>query len=207
MKLVGKLLIAMPNLDKGTFKRSVIVVCEQEETGTTGIVINKPSDRLSLADLLEGVSPALKKRQELEIRSKVAIDDVQVEPRPEPMPDGYVYDGGPVENARGFVLFAEDGTPALPTTRSIKNGIAFTSTQQVLLRIARHQSPSEYLVCVGRCGWEPGQLENEISKNYWLTGEVSKSILFHTPEEDKWSEAVKTLGFKPENLSISAGRA
>ena len=202
MELTGKLLIAMPNLDEGNFRRSVILVCEQDHTGSKGFIINRINEQVDLRTLLSLVrsstlQTATTAKNEQSFSNDDSVEDSQ----------GPVYYGGPAESARGFVLYAIEDTPDFPTTFRITDTIAYTSTQKILARISQKKSPTKFLACVGRCVWEPNQLEKEISANRWLIGDLSHHLLFDVTIDEKWSEAVKALGFRPENLSFSSGRA
>jgi putative transcriptional regulator len=63
------------------------------------------------------------------------------------------------------------------------------------------------MLALGYAGWGPGQLEDEIAANGWLTCDARSDILFGRANEHKWTAALKTMGIDPLILSASAGRA
>jgi putative transcriptional regulator len=82
-----------------------------------------------------------------------------------------------------------------------------TATLDVLEDIAHGTGPRQSLLALGYAGWGPGQLEDEIRENGWLTSEASSEILFELPNDEKWSAALRTLGVDALTLSAAAGRA
>lgn len=53
MNLQHHILIAMPSLDDPYFARSVVYLCEHNENGAMGLVINKPIEQLSVGKILQ----------------------------------------------------------------------------------------------------------------------------------------------------------
>src|SRR3984885_7258945 len=86
--LTGQLLIAMPAMSDPRFQQSVIYVCAHTPEGAMGLVLNRPIVKPTFDDLLKQLS---------------------VEPLP-PVRQIKLCAGGPVENARGFVLHTNDWT-------------------------------------------------------------------------------------------------
>ena len=149
-----------------------------------GLIINKPSAEVTLEELLE----------QLDIETAGS------------QLNHPVHFGGPVEGGRGFVLHGDDYGSQIHTLR-VTDDIAMTATIDVLEDIGRGAGPSQVLMMLGYSGWGPGQLEDEIARNGWLTAEASAELLFDTPDLKKWGAALKTLGIEPVMLSGSAGRA
>jgi len=182
--LTGKLLVAMPGIGDPRFERSVIMMCAHTAEHAMGLVINKPKDELTLGDVLDhlGITAA----------SEVA-------PR-------IVLDGGPVRPDRGYVLHSEDFT-ALEGTQDVAPGIRLTATRDVLEAVAGDQAPERFVLALGCSGWGAGQLENELRQNAWLVVDANDAIVFGDAHDDKWTRAIKTLGFDPAQLMGDAGRA
>jgi putative transcriptional regulator len=82
-----------------------------------------------------------------------------------------------------------------------------TATVDILQAIAAGEGPSSSLLALGYAGWGPGQLEDEILRNGWLTCDASPDLVFSDQNDGKWSLALKTLGVDPVSLSSTAGRA
>ncbi len=182
--LCGQFLIAMPEMGDPRFEGSVIYLCAHSEEGAMGLIVNKPQPEIRFSKLLE----------QLEIPKSSDVRDIRV------------HFGGPVENARGFVLHSEDYRSEAGTME-VEGGICMTATLDVLEDIARGQGPQTSMLALGYSGWGPGQLESEIAQNGWLTCEARDDIIFGRANEHKWTAALKVLGIDPVLLSSSAGRA
>ncbi len=182
--LTNQFLIAMPGLADPNFFHTVTYVCEHNDGGAMGIVINRPLS-LNLADLLENM--------ELEGPQGEGIGEMPV------------YSGGPVHPEQGFVLHSP-GSP-WDSTLAISEGVAITTSQDILRAIASGDGPRRALVALGYAGWGPGQLEHELAANAWLSCPASIDILFDTPHEQRWSAAAALLGVDLGLLSGDAGHA
>ena len=188
INLTNQFLIAMPGMADPTFAGSVVFLCEHTEKGALGLVINKPVD-IKLKNLFEKV--------ELELHR----DDIADTP---------VYFGGPVQTERGFVLHERVGADASPynSTLSIAGGqLEMTTSKDVLEAVAEGAGPKKLLVTLGYSGWGAGQLEDEISRNGWLTVDADPRVIFDTPTEQRYEKAVSLLGIDPHMLSQEAGHA
>lgn len=182
--LDGQLLIAMPGMGDPRFEKSVIFLCAHSEEGALGLIVNKPSREIRFSNLLE----------QLDLETSGAQQDIRV------------HVGGPVENERGFVLHSSDYAAEAATLR-VSDKFGMTATLDVLEDIAKGLGPSRALLALGYSGWGPGQLEDEILQNGWLTCEASDALVFGTDDAHKWEAALATLGVDPLTLSSTAGRA
>lgn len=185
MELTGKLLIAMPGMGDLQFEHSVVFLCSYSAKGAMGLIINKPAEDVVLADLL---------------------DQLEITPNPPERGQMMVHFGGPVEGARGFVLHTADYDANLHSME-VSDAFRMTATLDILEDIAKGQGPERALMMLGYAGWGPGQLENEIAMNGWLTAEADPELVFDVPNNGKWAAALKTLGVDPLTLSASAGHA
>lgn len=186
--LTGKLLIAMPGMADPRFDRSVVLVCSHSEDGAMGLVVNHPMPEVEFGDLLS----------QLGIDSGPGTRRIAVRL------------GGPVEPGRGFVLHrtAERAGEEPPEGQlQIAGGLAMTTTRDILEDLARGLGPDVAVLTLGYAGWGPGQLEEEMLANGWLTAERSDEILFGPDNTEKWGAALKTLGVEPSMLSAAAGHA
>jgi putative transcriptional regulator len=181
--LTNHFLIAMPGLQDPNFSRTVTYVCEHSDQGAMGIVINRPLD-VRLGELLD----------QLEI--------VALRPSVERIP---VYQGGPVQTDRGFVLHTSG--PTFDSTLSITSDISVTTSRDVLEAIASGEGPEQTLVALGYAGWGSGQLEQEMSANAWLSGPASHEIIFRMDPSARWLAAAQLLGVDLNLLSGEAGHA
>ena len=185
--LVGKLLLAMPAIGDPRFHRAVIYLCAHDKHGAMGLVINSPAPELKFEQLLE----------QLGIES-----DIKVDLKKRDMP---VFNGGPVETARGFLLhtneFKQDDTVQVDDTFSI------TGTTDALKAVANGKGPDKALFILGYAGWVPGQLETELQQNAWLVADPDPALIFENKSEEKWTHAMQGLGLDLALLSGEMGRA
>tara|TARA_R110002124_G_scaffold11974_16_gene56968 strand:- start:4707 stop:5273 length:567 start_codon:yes stop_codon:yes gene_type:complete len=183
-KLAGKVLIAMPDMGDERFDRSVILLCAHTDEGAMGLMVNMPTDDISLEDLA----------QQLELDADPG------------MTDHPIYVGGPVEQERGFVLHTADYASPISTLR-VTPDIGMTGTLDVLEDLAEGTGPATVLICLGYCGWGPGQLESEIAQNAWLVGRAPMKLIFGTADEQKWEAALAIEKISALSLSSTAGHA
>lgn len=190
--LTNHFLIAMPGLRDEVFSRSVVYVCEHSERGALGLVINKTCD-IDLRRLFERVDLPLRR---------------------EDLSNAPVFQGGPVQTERGFVLhehiLPETGKPVetvYASSLSIPGGLEMTTSKDVLEALASGAGPRKVLVSLGYAAWGEGQLESELSDNSWLTVAASNSIIFDTPVAQRYDQALLLLGFESWMLSPDVGHA
>ena len=182
--LQNQFLIAMPTLNQSFFSHTISLMCNHDESGAMGLIINQPLD-VPLG----------------EIFSQVGIDD----PEHCCHADAPVLCGGPVQADRGFVLHSPE--KRWDSTLPVSDKISLTVSLDVIHAIARGDGPDKFLVMLGYAGWDGGQLEEEIADNAWLTAAVDPAIVFDTAIEQRWSTASQSLGINLDLISNSAGHA
>jgi putative transcriptional regulator len=186
MNLTNQFLIAMPGMGDDTFSGAVVYLCEHNENGALGLVINKPID-IKLKNLFQKVD--------------LSLDSAELAEQP-------VFYGGPVQTERGFVLHEKLGdAPVYSSTLSIPGGLEMTTSKDVLEALSHGAGPRRLLVTLGYSGWAAGQLEDELGRNGWLTVDAVPEIIFDTPVAERYDRAVSLLGFDPRMLSQEAGHA
>ncbi len=185
--LTNQFLIAMPGMVDETFARTVVYLCEHNEKGALGLVINKPID-IKLKNLFEKV--------------ELALDREELGEQP-------VFFGGPVQTERGFVLHEKllEGESPFNSTLSVPGGLEMTTSKDVLEAMAEGSGPAKVLVTLGYSGWQAGQLEDEIGRNGWLNVNADPKVIFDTPVEKRYDTALALLGIDPRMLSQEAGHA
>ncbi|MEY4502732.1 MAG: hypothetical protein RIS52_2622 [Pseudomonadota bacterium] len=178
----GQLLLALPGIGDQRFEKAVIALCSHDEQGALGIGIGRVLPRLTLHVLLK----------------QLKID-------PGVLADVPVYQGGPVEPQRGFVLHSLDwgGSDSLQVTG--KWGL--TSTLDILRALAAGKGPKSWLVAMGYAGWSAGQLDREMTYHGWHLVEASEALIFSTTVENRWASAFKSDGIDPSLLSGVSGTA
>ncbi len=183
----NQFLIAMPGMADEAFAGSVVYMCEHNDKGALGLVINKPI-ALTLGNLFEKVELSL------------PYDELAARP---------VYYGGPVQTERGFVLHEplDDSGGHYNATLAVPGGLEMTTSRDVLEALSNGAGPKRVIVTLGYSGWAAGQLEEEIGRNGWLTVEAAPAIIFDTPIEERYEKALGLLGIDPRMLSTDAGHA
>jgi len=190
--LTNHFLIAMPGLEDAIFAKSVVYLCEHGPRGAMGLVINKPADIL-LSALFGKVDLPLSR------------PDLQAT---------LVFQGGPVQVERGFVLhepvFTETERPQeslYASTLTIPGGLEMTTSKDVLEALSTGSGPRKLLVSLGYAAWAEGQLESELGENSWLTVDADQTIIFDTPVEQRYDKALSLLGLQAWMLSTQVGHA
>lgn len=179
--LKNHFLIAMPGLADPRFSQSVTYICEHNQGGAMGLVINQPAN-ISYGELF----------------SQLALNE-------EYQNDSPLLMGGPVQKERGFVLHSNE--KKWEATLAVSGDISITGSKDILKDIANHQGPENVLIALGYAGWNAGQLEEEIVQNSWLTVPAEKHIIFDTPIEKRWTCAAQQLGIDLNLLSSQIGHA
>ena len=83
----------------------------------------------------------------------------------------------------------------------------FAPPPAVLEAIADGSGPAEALIALGHAGWGPGQLEEEMADNSWLSTPVDADILFDLPFAARWQAAARRIGVDLSLISPDAGHA
>ena len=181
--LTGQLLIAMPAMEDERFAHSVIYLCAHTPEGAMGLVLNRPLENPKFDELLR---------------------QLDVAPQP-PARRIRLCAGGPMDNARGFVLHTTDWTGE--GSLRVDEGVALTASLDVLKAIAEGKGPREGLLALGYAGWGPGQLDAEIQQNAWLSVPADETLVFDGDDDTKWRRALAKLKIDPLLLSGAAGHA
>ncbi|MCW8942229.1 MAG: YqgE/AlgH family protein [Gammaproteobacteria bacterium] len=181
--LTGHFLIAMPSLNDGFFNHAVTYICEHDESGSFGVIINQQTD-IKLKQVIE----------EMHIESRQGYDENQP-----------VYIGGPVDQGRGFILHHPAGSWS--SSLVVNNDVALTTSKDILQAIANNEGPEDCIVALGYAGWSAGQLEQEMANNTWLSCPADEQIIFNTPIEERWKAAAKLIGIDLSLMSNDAGHA
>jgi putative transcriptional regulator len=186
INLTHHFLIAMPGLEDEGFSKSVIYMCEHSERGALGLIINKPSD----------------------INVQGLFDKVELPLRREDLTTTPVFQGGPVQTERGFVLHESmmPGSESVyASTMSIPGGLEMTTSKDVLEALSTGAGPRKVFVSLGYSAWGEGQLESELLDNSWLTVAADLEVIFDTPVEERYDRALKLLGLESWMISPVAG--
>jgi putative transcriptional regulator len=182
----GQFLIAMPAMTDKRFARSVVYMCAHSEDGAMGLIVNQPARNISAPDLLEKLGVTTSDGAD----GNIARLAIQI--------------GGPVEAGRGFVLHSADFNIE-DSTMTIDGRIALTATIDILRAIVEGRGPERAILALGYAGWSPGQLEDEIQANGWLTCPADPEIIFDPDTDQKYHRALGKLGVDLSHLVSEAG--
>lgn len=182
-RLKGQLLIATPMINSGLFAQSVIYLCQHDNEGAMGIIINKPSD-----------IPCKRMFDQLDIRHLIEKGEQPI------------FHGGPVSQDRGLILHPPVPQP-FESTVQFNDSIALTSSKDVLTAFASGEAPAKAIIALGYAGWDAGQLEQELVENSWLTVPADPDLLFEVAPEKRFKTAIARAGFSPATLSCTVGHA
>lgn len=180
--LANQLLIAMPGMEDPNFSSTVTLICEHNDDGALGIVINRPL-QLQLGDVFK----------------QLALSEAST------TADDPVLHGGPLGTDRGFVLHGPGSE--FESSLEVSGDIHLTFSRDVLDAMATGDGPGKSLVALGYASWGAGQLEDEMMANSWLSVPASAEIVFDMPFDQRWTAAAKTLGIDITQIAPGAGHA
>ena len=181
--MTGELLVAMPQMRDARFTRSVIYICAHTSDGAMGLVVNRLVGSLTFPDLL----------QQLNIDSQGKGEHIRIR------------SGGPVETGRGFVLHSTDYVD--DATLKVGDLVGLTATIDILKDIASGSGPRRSILALGYAGWGPGQLDQELQANAWLTVPADEELIFDDALNDKWERSLHKIGVDFTFLTADTGHA
>lgn len=206
--LTKQLLIAMPSMEDPNFSRTVTLICEHNQDGAMGIIINQPT-QIHVDELMDSLNTSANSNftdsefdtgPESGSTNESSNKNKATNQNHEP-----VFAGGPVQIDRGFIL--HDSDKQWESTHIIDNDLSLTTSEDILLAIAKGKGPENALVALGYAGWGAGQLEQELSQNAWLTVPYEADIIFDTPVEQRWQSAATKIGIDLHLISNQTGHA
>ena len=216
--LENQFLIAMPSLADDYFNKTVTYICEHNDEGAMGLIINMPVN-ITLHDLLKQIE-----ENDLEETKKLASEQTEnkelhvsksdSDEQELSFVDGVsthhsleqlVLSGGPISQNRGFVLHGTQS--GWKSSLALSDDIMITTSKDILMALGTEKAPEKFMVTLGYAGWGPGQLESELQSNSWLTIDADSDILFNTPIEQRWQKATEKLGIDIAHLSSDIGHA
>lgn len=181
--LKGQFLMAMPGLVDPNFFQSVTCLSEHNVKGAMGIVVSRIHPDVDSGMIFD----------ELEIPAVAEARSIPI------------HIGGPVHASELFILH---GAPfAWEGSMMISPEVGLSNSRDILEAIAAGHPPRGFIIALGCAGWGPGQLEQEIQANAWMTGPFSKEIAFEMPVVERWEAAMRGIGIDPALLCDTAGHA
>ena len=191
LSLAPALLLSMPQLVDPNFKRTVVLLCDHNERGAFGLVVNRPL--VTTGRVVVSLDPAW-------------VGPGERQDMVTPDHDLHVWVGGPVEPEGSRILVGEEPDPGdeMPGTR-IADSLYLSSSPDLLRRLLEPAPPPRARLVIGYSGWAAGQLEMELQASAWLISDVDRDLIFNTPPERMWEAAIRRLGADPAALQISRG--
>jgi putative transcriptional regulator len=179
--LANNLLIAMPTLHDPNFEKAVIYICEHQEQGSVGLIINRPM-HYPLSIVFE----------------QLEIEPLHIEQSHKPL-----LFGGPVQPERGFVIHKQTG--GWRSSLHLQDEVTVTTSNDIIRAIAQDEGPKDVLVTLGYASWAENQLEREVMDNLWLVCPYKANLLYEVPFEDRWERAGLSLGVRMNQISSDIG--
>ena len=173
------MLIAAPSMQDPNFVRTVVLICQHDEQGAVGLVINREGP-VGIDDVLE----------KLEIDHSTTYDSP-------------TWTGGPVRPGTGFVLWRGQVEP--DEGWNVGDGVAVSPSAERLVRLATTGRP--FALCLGYAGWSPGQLDREVQTGSWLFTDVDRNIILEQPLEERYELALSRLGLTAATVVMTPGDA
>ena len=183
--LKNHFLVATPAMDDIQFDRAVIYLCEHTPEGAMGIIVNRPTDIL-----LEDV-----------------VKDFEIDPDNLEAAQIPVFDGGPIQTERGFVLHSPMNSRKWAHSVPLTETLSVTTSVDILRALCTQEGPDRYLIALGFCQWAPGQLEDELLDNVWLHVPASDALVFDVPPEACWLASGALIGIDLRHMSTEVGHA
>ncbi len=161
----GILLIADPFLKDPNFLRSVIFICEHQEAGSFGFVLNRPYEN--------------------------TLDELIPELEGNPLP---VFYGGPVQMDTIHFLhqYPAEIPGGVEVMKGVYWGGEFEKVVELIL--SGSMKPDKIRFFIGYSGWSDGQLQAELKEKSWLTVQATRKLVFHKNANEIWKDALKHLG-------------
>jgi putative transcriptional regulator len=161
----GILLIADPFLKDPNFMRTVVFLCEHQEEGSFGFVLNK-SYNYTLDELVNG------------------LDDLKIP----------VFYGGPVQMDTIHFLhqYPDKISGGYKIVDGVYWGGDFEATIELIRKGDINLNKIRFYI--GYSGWSSGQLADELKEKSWLTVQANRKLVFHKKTEEIWKEALRQLG-------------
>ena len=170
----------MPHLNQDPiFGQSLIYICEHNNEGTMGLMINKPFRRKKSTDIL----------------TQIGLSKIKV--------NNNVYFGGPVCPEKGFIL--HDCNYKRDETMIISNTASLSYSDEILSDIKKGLGPNKFRLVMGYSGWEAGQLENELENGDWMLLPSSKDLIFSKTDKNKWDIAISNLNINISDFTGQSG--
>jgi putative transcriptional regulator len=165
--LKGQLILDNGKLRGSFFHRSVILICQHDAEGAFGLILNRSTNNKVGEALVANLPDTLKQ---------------------EPL-----FLGGPVQPQALSFLHNDAFLPEANVFTNLNLGHSLDS----LVELSESFSATQKLkVFAGYAGWSPGQLEEEMNRDTWMTHPASLELVFHPDPGQLWPMILKEKGWK-----------
>lgn len=161
----GRILVSEPYLPDPNFERTIILLCEHNEDGTFGFVLNKPSE-VRIGDVIEG------------------FEDFDVP----------VLIGGPVQqDTLHYLHRCRDLPNAIHVVDDIYWGGEFENLKSLIN--TKQLQTIDVKFFLGYSGWSAGQLDGELDVDSWIVSDrIDNTLIFETEPQDMWKKSLEIMG-------------
>ncbi len=178
--LAPSLLLAMPDLADPNFKRTVVLLVHNDEEGSFGLVLNRPTE-IQADDLCDTLGISWHGDADLS-----------------------VHWGGPVQPNTGWVLAGAGVLEGQAEARSVLEGVHWAGSLEALRTVAS-DPPEQVRLFLGYAGWGAGQLEEEIARGSWIVAPASAEFSFEVDADEMWDRVWRQLGINPATVVPTPG--
>lgn len=160
--LKGSLILDGGRLVGSYFHRTVVLVCQHDASGAFGLVLNRPDEK--------------------------PLGEVIAAELPERLNEAILFLGGPVQpTALSFLV----SSPAL-LSANVMDQLRLSHDLDELIEAGRSWAPGQQLrVFAGYAGWAPGQLDDEMQRDSWLTHPASLDLVFGIEPAQLWRHILR----------------
>jgi putative transcriptional regulator len=179
--LKGQLLLDGGQLNGSFFQRTVVLICSHDAEGAFGLVLNRSSGN--------------------------KLGDMVIADLPERLKDQPLFVGGPVQLSALSYLHTDDFLPEA----SVMPNLDLGHSLDTLVELGESFSTTKKVrTFAGYAGWSPGQLEDEMKRDAWITHPASLDLVFNTEPERLWRMIMRQKGPKyrlvadmPDDVSLN----
>ena len=164
--LTGKVLLATPNISDAYVHKSIVFICKHSKEGALGVIVNKIIPQLPFV-------------------THMKLDDI--------IGNAKIHIGGNTDIDNCYILHTNSNLSG--NTIPICDDIFLTRCDDIVRSLSFvNNEPERKILCLGCYNWDPQQLENEITSNYWIPIPADEALIFGSSYVDKWDKAFLKIG-------------
>jgi putative transcriptional regulator len=172
--LQGQLLLDGGKLHGSFFHRSVVLICQHDEEGAFGLILNRSSNSKVGEALVANLSDTVK--------------------------DQPLFVGGPVQPGTLSFLHSDAFVPEPNVMLNLNMGHSLDT----LMDLSESTSSTQKLkLFAGYSGWTAGQLDQEMARKDWLVHPASLDLVFHPDPGQLWKTILRQKDDKSRMLAES----